>query len=96
MFQRIKVFSVFVKRFAHYTTMVGEVLMCLIGLILLGGVIISIVEDLDLSAAIYFACITGLTVGYGDITPQTDLGRMISAIVMILGYAIIAVPQKRA
>ena len=32
------------------------------------------------------------TVGYGDITPETPLGRFLSAIVMLLGYTIIAVP----
>jgi voltage-gated potassium channel len=42
--------------------------------------------------AIYWAIVTLTTVGYGDITPQTDVGQFLSAIVMILGYAIIAVP----
>lgn len=32
------------------------------------------------------------TVGYGDITPVTPLGRLLSAFVMLLGYTIIAVP----
>ena len=32
------------------------------------------------------------TVGYGDISPQTNLGQFLAAIVMILGYAVIAVP----
>ena len=32
------------------------------------------------------------TVGYGDITPITPFGRFLSAIVMLLGYTIIAVP----
>ncbi len=32
------------------------------------------------------------TVGYGDISPQTNLGQFFSAMVMILGYSIIAVP----
>lgn len=41
---------------------------------------------------IYWAIVTLTTVGYGDITPVTDLGKFISAAVMILGYAIIAVP----
>ena len=35
---------------------------------------------------------TMTTVGYGDITPETPLGRFLSAIVMLLGYTIIAVP----
>jgi voltage-gated potassium channel len=42
--------------------------------------------------SIYWAIVTLTTVGYGDITPQTPLGQIISSAVMILGYSIIAVP----
>lgn len=42
--------------------------------------------------SIYWAIVTLTTVGYGDIAPVTDVGRFISAALMILGYAIIAVP----
>jgi len=42
--------------------------------------------------AVYWAIVTLTTVGYGDIIPQTDLGQMIASAVMIMGYAIIAVP----
>ncbi|MDA7803053.1 ion transporter [Crocinitomix sp.] len=42
--------------------------------------------------SIYWAIVTLTTVGYGDIYPSTDLGQFIAAIVMIMGYAIIAVP----
>lgn len=42
--------------------------------------------------SIYWAIVTMTTVGYGDITPETPLGRFLSAIVMLLGYTIIAVP----
>ena len=42
--------------------------------------------------AMYWAIVTLTTVGFGDITPKTGLGQFISAIVMILGYAVIAVP----
>ncbi len=41
---------------------------------------------------IYWAIVTLTTVGYGDITPQTAFGQFLSAIVMIIGYGIIAVP----
>lgn len=41
---------------------------------------------------VYWSVVTLTTVGYGDITPRTELGQLISAVVMILGYAIIAVP----
>lgn len=42
--------------------------------------------------SIYWAIITLTTVGYGDISPVTALGQAISSIVMIFGYAILAVP----
>jgi voltage-gated potassium channel len=41
---------------------------------------------------IYWAVVTLTTVGYGDIAPITALGQFLSAILMILGYAVIAVP----
>jgi voltage-gated potassium channel len=42
--------------------------------------------------SIYWAVVTLTTVGYGDISPRTELGQAISAIIMIIGYGIIAVP----
>ncbi|MEO0814539.1 MAG: potassium channel family protein, partial [Myxococcota bacterium] len=42
--------------------------------------------------AMYWAIVTLTTVGYGDIAPQTVIGQTIAALVMVLGYAIIAVP----
>ncbi len=42
--------------------------------------------------SIYWAIVTLTTVGYGDIAPQTPLGQALAAMVMILGYCIIAVP----
>ncbi len=41
---------------------------------------------------IYWAVITLTTVGYGDIVPRTVLGQTISSIIMMLGYAMIAIP----
>jgi len=42
--------------------------------------------------SIYWAIVTMTTVGYGDISPGTALGQAIASLVMILGFAIIAVP----
>ncbi len=42
--------------------------------------------------SIYWAIVTLTTVGYGDIAPGTVLGQLIASAIMILGYAIIAVP----
>jgi voltage-gated potassium channel len=41
---------------------------------------------------VYWAIVTMTTVGYGDIAPRTVVGQGVAAFVMILGYAIIAVP----
>jgi len=42
--------------------------------------------------SVYWAIVTLTTVGYGDISPVTPLGQFLAAIVMMLGYAVIAVP----
>ena len=46
----------------------------------------------NIPRSIYWAIVTLTTVGYGDISPQTNLGQVIAAIIMIMGYSIIAVP----
>lgn len=40
----------------------------------------------------YWAIVTMTTVGYGDIAPRTELGQFLAAILMVLGYGILAVP----
>jgi len=46
----------------------------------------------DIPTSIYWAVVTLTTVGYGDISPQTSAGQFFASVVMVLGYAIIAVP----
>ena len=42
--------------------------------------------------SIYWAVVTVTTVGYGDVAPETPLGKFLSVILMLAGYSIIAVP----
>jgi voltage-gated potassium channel len=42
--------------------------------------------------SIYWAIVTLTTVGYGDISPKTPMGQSVAALIMLIGYAIIAVP----
>ena len=42
--------------------------------------------------ALYWATISITTIGYGDITPQTDLGQFITMISALVGVAVIALP----
>lgn len=46
----------------------------------------------NIPASIYWGIVTITTVGFGDITPLTALGKFIASIIMLAGYAIIAVP----
>lgn len=46
----------------------------------------------SIPTAIYWAIVTITTLGFGDITPATALGRMLTSVLVLTGYAIIAVP----
>ncbi len=46
----------------------------------------------SIPTAIYWAIVTITTVGYGDISPMTGFGKFLASVIMVLGYAVIAVP----
>ncbi|TYP72261.1 ion transporter [Aquimarina intermedia] len=46
----------------------------------------------NIPVSVYWCIVTLTTVGFGDIAPVTPLGQLIAAIIMIMGYGIIAVP----
>jgi voltage-gated potassium channel len=46
----------------------------------------------SIPTSMYWAVVTLTTVGYGDIAPRTPLGQLLAALLMILGYGVIAVP----
>ena len=46
----------------------------------------------SIPTAIYWAISTITTVGFGDITPQTPLGRLLASMMMLLGWGVLAVP----
>ena len=72
-------------------------LFAVLTLVIIFGALIYLIEDPEsgftsIPRSIYWAIVTLTTVGYGDISPRTDLGQAVSAIIMIIGYGIIAVP----
>lgn len=66
-------------------------------IVTIAGAIMYVVESpesgfTDIPTSIYWAIVTMTTVGYGDIAPATSLGKFLASLLMISGYAIIAVP----
>jgi len=76
---------------------IGIFLFAVLTIAILLGTIMYVVEGgnngfTSIPQSIYWAIITITTVGYGDIVPHTIVGKFISSLSMIIGYAIIAVP----
>ena len=46
----------------------------------------------DIPTSVYWAITTITTVGFGDITPKTDVGRFIASVIMLIGWGTLAVP----
>jgi voltage-gated potassium channel len=46
----------------------------------------------SIPVSVYWAITTMTTVGFGDITPKTELGRLIASVMMLLGWGTLAVP----
>ena len=72
-------------------------LFTVLALVIIFGSLMYIIEEQEsgftsIPQSIYWAIVTLTTVGYGDISPQTGLGQTIAAIIMVIGYGIIAVP----
>ena len=72
-------------------------MLIVLALVIILGSIMYLVEGRkngfdSIPASIYWAIVTITTVGYGDISPVTPLGKFVASIIMFIGYGIIAVP----
>jgi voltage-gated potassium channel len=72
-------------------------ILAVISLVIILGSIMYLVESgqngfVSIPDSIYWAIVTITTVGYGDISPVTPLGKLVASVIMLMGYGIIAVP----
>ncbi|MCP4129441.1 MAG: ion transporter [bacterium] len=76
-------------------------LIAVLSMVMIAGTLMYLIEGsiegaktgfTSIPRSIYWAIVTLTTVGYGDIAPTTVLGQTMASLIMIMGYAIIAVP----
>ena len=79
------------------TAKITVFLMTVITVVIIMGSTMHLVEGpesgfRDIPHGIYWAIVTITTVGFGDITPETVLGKIIASMIMVFGYSLIIVP----
>ncbi|MFT3745806.1 MAG: potassium channel family protein [Pyrinomonadaceae bacterium] len=72
----------FKKSVSRATDTFGEILAYYVGVICLSGVLFSYFEDKPMFDSFWWACVTGLTIGYGDLYPVTVGGKVVAIALM--------------
>jgi hypothetical protein len=69
---------------------VWPILSVLLGLITALGVIVGLIEGWSVQESIYFAFVSGLTIGYGDLAPTSFLTRVLAIVIGVCGVLVTA------
>ena len=69
---------------------VWPILSALLGLIVGLGLVIGVIEGWSIHESIYFAFVSGLTIGYGDLAPKTFVTRVLAILIGICGVLLTA------
>jgi len=75
-------FKTFFGIFLKVIYVLRKIVITLFGFIITMGFVLSFVENIGIWDALYFAFVSALTVGYGDIVPRTAVGRFICVILL--------------
>lgn len=70
-------------------------LVLLVGLLLAGTLVYPVLEGWSLVDALYFSVVTLATVGYGDIHPVTDMGKLFTVLYILTGVGVLVVFASR-
>jgi Na+-transporting NADH:ubiquinone oxidoreductase subunit NqrD len=70
---------------------VWPVLSILVGLMIALGLIVGLREGWSIQESIYFAFISGLTIGYGDLVPKLLLTRTLAIVIGLCGVLVTAI-----
>jgi Na+-transporting NADH:ubiquinone oxidoreductase subunit NqrD len=69
---------------------VWPILSVLLGLIVALGLVIGVIEGWSVHESIYFAFVSGLTIGYGDLAPKALLARVLAIFIGVCGVLVTA------
>jgi hypothetical protein len=69
---------------------VWPILSVLLGLIVGLGLVVGLIEGWSVHESIYFAFVSGLTIGYGDLAPRTFLTRSLAIVIGLCGVLVTA------
>ncbi len=71
-------------------SVVWPILSGLLGLIVAAGLVVGRIEGWSVQESIYFAFVSGLTIGYGDLAPKSLLARVLAIFIGVCGVLITA------
>jgi len=69
---------------------VWPILSVLLGLIVALGLVVGLIEGWSVHESIYFAFVSGLTIGYGDLAPKSLLTRALAILIGVCGVLLTA------
>ena len=75
----------FIQFFVKYLWHVRYITFSLLALVIIGSILLSRFEGLSIIDSIYLAFVTAFTIGYGDISPITVLGKVVCISIGLIG-----------
>ena len=81
----MSIFASFTYSFFRAFWHVRTIILALIAFVVVDAAALAHLEKMPFADALYFAFVTGLTIGYGDIVMHTPVGRMIALLIGLVG-----------
>jgi hypothetical protein len=81
----MSIFNSFAYHFFRVAWHVRIVILSLLALVVAGAAAVALVEKMPFADALYFAFVTGLTIGYGDIVAKSPVGRLLAILLGFIG-----------
>jgi voltage-gated potassium channel len=93
----VKEFDTLLLAISRTKAKITVFLFTILAIVLIMGTVMYVIEGpthgfTSIPRSVYWAVVTVTTVGYGDLAPETSLGRAVAALAMVIGYSLIIIP----